>query len=963
MPERDEGQSRSERLAADIADGTPIDWHAAAGERAEELLEELRVVAAIADLHRAPASKTGDGMPTQWGHLTLLERLGAGTSGEVFLAVDNRLNRDVALKRLFPTPHRDGLEARAIAEGRLLARIRHPNVVTVFAVEQVEGRIGIITERLSGRTLAEHLRVSGPLTVAECAEVGVDLCGALAAVHDAGLLHRDIKAQNVMREGSGRTVLMDFGAGHTLDGSAAPAGTPLYLAPEVLDGQPATRASDIYSAGVLLYHLLTGTFPAPGDTVAAIRDAHRGAPPVPLRELRPDVPPALAAVLATAMARDPAERYRDAAHMKAALQTAVVAPAETGTGRVTRRHVAAAVIMTLLSAAFTWYAASRGPTVAFQAREWVMLVPIENRTGDPSLDGVIEPALGHALSTSAHVNLVPAERIEDALRLMARPLTTTLDARVAREVAIRDGNVRVLLLGSIARMGGTFPITLSVVDPVTGEALASRREEPSSEAAIPAAIRELSSWVRVSLGESARQVGRSEQSLQKATTPSLTALRYFTAGMTAAAGSRWSTAEPLFASAVEADPGFASAHIWRAWALRNLGKHADAQTSAQRALDLSDGTTDRERHFIRGSAHHIFGDGHRAVAEFERLLALYPDDFWGQRKLFEAYVRTRSRSDVYRLALISADARPHDPESRLRAADEVLRADGLAAARPHFTRAQTLVDASGAVTLPTQYAIFLRMFEVHDRWAERRLAEAEKVVKALERDPLIASNGDWGLNPALTFRLSLGQPRAAERIAGRIERDGLRALAGGMIALARRSESDIPRLLQTYAFTDLAASSLLVRAGEPDAAERLLGAIPLLSPRDTAWSAAEIDVARGTLGPSADVLMEGIRFMRFAGARSFLYALTLATARADAGDTAGAIRLLEEQTAGRDRVLSMTSHLGWMWMQCAKQLSDLYRTAGRVDDARRLEGELLAALSHAEPDFPLLIELRSRQGR
>lgn len=961
------GNTDVDELADAILDGRPIDWAETTLQDDAALLDELRVVAAIADVHRTPApADVEGGALTTWGHLTLLREIGQGTSGTVFLALDNRLERQVALKLLTPEISRRMAGTIAIEEACLLARVRHPNVVTVYGAEHVDGRIGIVTEFVDGQTLSARLELQGPFAPPETAAIGADVCAALGAVHAAGLVHRDVKAHNVMVDGSGRVVLMDLGAGSRAEASErALAGTPLYVAPEVLEGAPGTPQSDIYSAGVLLYHLLTQKYPIGGDSIAAIRDAHRNGSPVPLRDLRSDVPPALATAIETAIARNPAHRYQSAADMKAALLMAVAPDVAAAPGRVTRRRVAAAAaaIALLLAGTFVWRSASKPPAVAFQPREWVLLVPIENRTGDPALDGVLEHALGHALSTSAHVNLVPDERIEDALRLMTLPLTTRLDARVGREVAIRDGNVRVILVGSIARVAGTFPITLSVVDPATGETLASRREEPAGDAAIPAAIRDLSSWVRLSLGESARQVAQSDQTLQKVTTPSLSALRYFTTAMAAVRQNRWSAAEPLFASAVEADPRFASAHIWHAWAYVNLARPADALASAQRALDLSDGATERERHFLRGSAYLIQGEPHRAGAEFETLLALYPDDYWGQKKLFDTYVRTRSRSDVYRLALSSADARPHDPTTRIRAAQEVLRIDGLAAARPHFARARALADAGGPDSLTPQLAIFLRMFEVHDLWARRRIADAEREVMALDSHPVTASGGDWGFHPSLTFHLSLGQPRAAERFAARMERAGMRALAGGWIALSRSDERAIPELLRNYDITDLSASSLLVRAGQPAAAERLLRAIPTTAARHTAWSEAEIEVARGVLGPSAELLLEGIRFMHFDGARSFVYAETLATARAQAGDTEGAIALLEEQTAGPDRVISQTAHIGFLWMRCAKQLADLYRTVGRVDEARKIESDLLAALSHAEPDFPLLLELRRRAKR
>ena len=260
-----------DRLLDDVADaildGTPIDW-ASVESRADghrrALLDRLRVLAALADVHRdLPDDVERAAQPGRWGHLKLVEPIGRGAFGQVYRARDTRLDRDVALKLL---PAHSGGETRAssiIEEGRLLAQVRHPNVVTIHGAERIGGQIGLWMELVKGRTLEQILEQGRRFTVTEAVEIGIQLCGAIAAVHDAGLLHRDIKSHNVMLADEGRLVLMDFGTGRELgDNSAAGlAGTPLYLAPELLSGQEPTVRSDIYSLGVLLYHLLTGSYP------------------------------------------------------------------------------------------------------------------------------------------------------------------------------------------------------------------------------------------------------------------------------------------------------------------------------------------------------------------------------------------------------------------------------------------------------------------------------------------------------------------------------------------------------------------------------------------------------------------------------------------------------------------------------------------------------------------------------
>jgi serine/threonine-protein kinase len=255
----------------------------------------------------------------RWGALELRRKIAGGRFGTVYLAWDPALERDVALKVL----HAAGRSQAVVQEGRLLARVRHPNVVTVYGIEEYGGTVGLWMEWVDGLTLTEVVAGQGVLGGHEASLLGIDVCRAVAADHKAGLLHRDIKAQNVMRESGGRIVLMDFGAGaiRSADSLAEPQkiGTPLYLAPELFAGHPATIARDISSVGVLLYHLTTGRYPVEGGTFDAIADAHAHRRPTPVGERRPDLPPALVHVIDEALALDPARRHRSAWAMEHAL--------------------------------------------------------------------------------------------------------------------------------------------------------------------------------------------------------------------------------------------------------------------------------------------------------------------------------------------------------------------------------------------------------------------------------------------------------------------------------------------------------------------------------------------------------------------------------------------------------------------------------------------------------------------
>jgi serine/threonine protein kinase len=232
-------------LAGAILDRGPVDWPTIEADAADRaLIDQLKV---LDTLRRAPrGGATATSTARSWGHLRVLEPIGQGAFGTVYRAWDPRLDREVALKLLPIEPARiQEQHSGVIEEGRLLARVRHPNVVTIYGAECIDGQTGLWMELITGRTLDAALRDGLQPGPRDVVRLGIDLCRAVAAIHAAGLLHRDIKAQNIMLAEDGRLVLMDLGAGLANDSAANPAvtGTPLYLAPEVLPAAPRRRAA------------------------------------------------------------------------------------------------------------------------------------------------------------------------------------------------------------------------------------------------------------------------------------------------------------------------------------------------------------------------------------------------------------------------------------------------------------------------------------------------------------------------------------------------------------------------------------------------------------------------------------------------------------------------------------------------------------------------------------------------
>ena len=250
-------------------------------------------------------------------HYKIMEKLGQGGMGVVYLAQDTKLDRKVAIKFL---PHSIAVtpeeKERFKIEARASAALSHPNIATIYAIEECDGQTFIVMEYIDGQELKEKIK-SGPISLTDIMSIAYQIAEGLEASHKAGVIHRDIKSQNIMLTKDGKVKIMDFGLAKIKGGTqvtkvGATVGTVSYMAPEQMQGGNIDGRADIFSFGVILFELLTGTMPFRGEHEAAIMYSIQNEEPLSIQDLRPDVPKSLIKIILRMLEKDPKKRYKGA---------------------------------------------------------------------------------------------------------------------------------------------------------------------------------------------------------------------------------------------------------------------------------------------------------------------------------------------------------------------------------------------------------------------------------------------------------------------------------------------------------------------------------------------------------------------------------------------------------------------------------------------------------------------------
>jgi eukaryotic-like serine/threonine-protein kinase len=649
----------------------------------------------------------------------ILELLGQGGMGAVYKAHDTELERLVALKLIRPDLASNPEILRRFKQELILAReVTHRNVIRIFDLGQTKGFKFITMEFVEGRDLRAILQERGKLPPEEAVRIISQVCRALESAHAAGVVHRDLKPQNIMLDAKDRVYVMDFGIAHSLETpgmtqTGALMGTPEYMSPEQAKGIKVDPRSDLFSLGIIFYELLTGISPFKADTALATLLKRTQERPQPPAEVDPTIPKAISDVVMKCLEIDRDQRFSTAREILEDLGQEVPTSVRTVAPKLPpviptpqakeispfvryRTWIAGVAAVVLLAAIgiafrgkiFSGLTAKRAAPVE-QAS--LAILPFRNASGDKSLDW-LGPSLADMLSTdvgqSSHLRTVSSDRLHQILHDLQISPDATSDATNVRRVTSL-ANVDTVVSGQFAKFGDQIRIDATLRDLKRDRSVTFKAEASGEKDLLPAVDR-LAQTIRDNLSLQRNVLDELKAQSFKPSSKSVDAIRLYSEGTDLARQGKNLEALKRFQASIQADPEFALAYAKLGQTYGNLGHDTEAEQFSRKAVDLAENLPAREKYLITANYARIERDYPKAIGYYENLATTSPDDPEIQLALAGLYEDTGvvDKARVHYSKVLSGD--PKNVDALLASGRLEIQSGNPQGALDFFNRALTL---------------------------------------------------------------------------------------------------------------------------------------------------------------------------------------------------------------------------------------------------------------------------------